>query len=118
MAKVKAMNRELAELTARELARELGGRVVHEVRDFYGRRIKVIAGVEAPGMPRGYGFSADYGTLQVVGDEWLSSTRLRDFEAMFLQRYMANALKAALSGMGYAVSTEEVKQNIIVRAVR
>ena len=117
--RIKNPNVDLLRSTISQIAKELGGELVSEIEDAYGRpRGGFLAAVKAPDIPSGVGVRiAKDGSVEVVADRWGQGTAVRAFEQRLVQLYTAKALGIALANLGYQVETQEQKDLIMLRAV-
>lgn len=100
------------------ILRELGGEIVNEVSDFYGNKMKVIAGIRNDVFRRGIGLVVEKGELKIVGDFFnVPSSEVKRFQQLVQQYYTAQAMATALKNMGYSVSMQKVKDKVFVQAV-
>jgi hypothetical protein len=116
--KLKNPNAQLLKSTVEQIAKQLGGEVVSEVRDFGGNvRRDILIGIRTEEISRGIGVKVSpSGEVQIVGDRWGVESEVRQFEEMLTQTYTSNALALVLRGQGYQVATQKVGEKMVVRA--
>jgi hypothetical protein len=117
--KIKNPNMTLLKRAVELIARELGGQVVGQVRDYYGRMMDVVAGLTNSDFRRGVGVRInERGEVEVVGDFWgVSKSAVERFQQLLVQNYAALAMQAALAQLGYQVQVSKVQEKVYVRGV-
>lgn len=117
--KIKNPNTALLKRAVELVAKELGGEVVSQVRDYYGRSMDVVAGVVSDTFFRGVGVRVnERGEVEVVGDFYgvPIAQRVR-FQELLVQNYAALSIQTALAQLGYHVQAQKVQGRIFVRGV-
>jgi len=117
MLKITTANEQLVKAAMEQLAKELGGIVTQYVKDFYGRRTNVVAGMYGDDI-RGFGVAIERGRLVAVGDDYGCRMTMGEFMKKFTQTYQAVAVQAALAQMGYQTNTTRVETGLRVIGVR
>jgi hypothetical protein len=117
--KIKNPNTALLKRAVELVAKELGGEVVSEVRDFYGRTMDCIVGLVNDTFRRGIGVRlGSAGEVELVGDFWgVPSSAVERFKRLLVQNYAALAMSAALASMGYQVQAQRMQERIYIRGV-
>jgi len=119
--KIKNPNAQLLKRAVELIAKELGGQVTEEVRDYYGNAMNVVAGIVNNVFPRGVGVKVnERGEVEIVGDFWgVPKAEVQKFQQLLTQYYTAMAVQQALSALGYRVEVQEQKQRerIFIRGV-
>ena len=93
------------------VAEERGGRVTHQVTDYFGRQYSVDFGLVTPDFPRGLGIKVSRvtGEVRVMYDAYGGyEGTARSLLESIQQNYSALAVARALQEMHYQVELEEV----------
>lgn len=103
----------LLHAAAETAARDLGGKVVDAVSDYYGRHVPCDLAVVTPGFPRGVGMRVSPSTGDVTfiydsyGDYRGVAKQVTD---AIVQNYTAMAVAKALQALHYDVEYEETSE--------
>ena len=117
--KIKNPNIALLRRAVELVAKELGGEVVTEVRDFYGRTMGCLVGLVNDTFHRGIGVRlGSGGEVEVVGDFYGVPVEARvRFQELLVRNYAALATQAALARLGYSVQVQKAQERIYIRGV-
>jgi len=101
------------------VAEELGGEVVNQIRDYYGRTMECPAALRNNTFKRGVGVRVnERGEVEIVGDFWgVPKSEVERFQQLLVRNYTALALQTALAQLGYQVQVEKVQDKIFIRGV-
>jgi hypothetical protein len=116
--KLRNPNAQLLRQTVEQIAKQLGGEVVREIRDFNGQtRSDFLVGIRTPQIPRGIGVKiSPSGEVEIIGDRWGVWDKVQELEQLLTQTYTANALALVLRGQGYQVAMSRAGEKMVVRA--
>lgn len=110
MLEIANCNEELLRRAVERLAELLGGRVVTQVRDFYGKRQQVSIGLETDevhkGIHRGIGFEIKDGRIVSVGDDFGYEKAYANIQRLLCQTYNTLSMEQKLKQKGYQVQTQ------------
>lgn len=114
---LKNPNMHLLKYAVEALAKELGGEVVTQIRDYYGNRTKVELGIKSRLYSRGVGIVVKKGQVKLKGDFWgYNYGKAEQLQKALTKNYTAVATVSSLRNLGYKVQTQKVKQNIYIKA--
>ena len=102
------------------IAKEVGGKIVSEIRDYYGNvRSDCIIAMKSDIFHRGIGIKLnEKGEVEIIGDFWgVSQREVEKFKQLLVQNYTTLAIQQSLLQMGYQVQSQKVKDKVYIRGV-
>jgi len=116
--KIRNPNIELLKQAVEQLAKELNGEIVTEIRDFAGNvRTDFLMAVKTPQLYRGVGIQVtERGEVKLVGDFWRVEYAAKVFEKNLVKTYTTLALSQTLSQMGYRLNVQKAKEKVMIYA--
>ena len=116
--KIKNPNVELLKQAVEQLAQELNGEIVNEIKDFYGNIMKdFIIAIRTPTLSRGVGVSVSKdGELQLIGDFFGVHSAAEAFQKNLVKTYTALAVAKSLQSLGYNVQAQKQKEKVVIYA--
>jgi hypothetical protein len=102
------------------IAKEVGGKIVSEIRDYYGNvRSDCIIAMKSDVFHRGIGIKInEKGEVELIGDFWaIPQKEVEKFKQLLVQNYTTLAIQQSLMQLGYQVQTQKVQDKIYVRGV-
>jgi hypothetical protein len=116
--KLRNPNATLLRQVVEQVAKQLGGEVVREIQDYYGRvRRDFLIGIRTPQIPCGIGVKiSPSGEVEIVGDRWGVEDKVWEFEQLLVQTYTTQALALVLRGQGYQVAVQKQQEKMVIHA--
>ncbi len=114
---LKGANLDLLRRALENIAQRQGGKIVNEIRDYYGNlRSDIDIGIITPKLHRGVGIRVKEDGIELVGDFYGYRHHFENFKQELLMEYTAVAMEDALQEMGYMVQEEREGESIVLRA--
>ncbi|MEM4301523.1 MAG: DUF1257 domain-containing protein [Candidatus Caldarchaeum sp.] len=116
--KLSSLKLDIAEKALLNIAEQLGlnPKIVKEVKDLTGRTQAVDIGLQTDKF--NYGIRLNKGKVEVVGDDWGQSIKLRQFAKLFTREYTAIAVATAVKRLGFSVNTKREHNAVYIFGVR
>ena len=103
--KIKNANPEVLKVAMAALTTHLKGEQVSVIDIWRGTTEKVMFGIQAEGMTKGYGVNIKDGEITIIGDSYGQTIRQQNFAGKVEQFYKAAGINMALRKLNYGVQT-------------
>ncbi len=114
---INAPNVELLKQAVEQLAKELDGEIVNEIRDWGGNiRSDFIIAVKTSRLRRGVGITVENGEVKLVGDFFNVEEDVEAFQKNLVKTYATLAVAKSLKSLGYNVQTKKQAEKVIILA--
>jgi len=115
--RIKNPNVELLKQAVVQIAKELNGEIVQEIKDYSGNIQKdFIIAVKTPQIHRGVGIKVEDGEVKLVGDFFLIRDVIEAFQKNLIQTYTALAVANSLKNLGYNVQAQKQMGKVVIYA--